>query len=573
MEALRAPSHYRWLWPEDGSGADADLGSIPGVLRRILVRRGFTTYQEAKRYLEAHPPEGSDDPFRMLDMEAAVDRLAHALRHGERIIVYGDYDVDGVTATALLVQVLQRLGAQVEPYIPDRFDEGYGLNRDALRRLWEAGARLVVSVDCGIRALEEVETAQRWGLDVIVTDHHHPGPELPRARAVVNPKRPGDTYPEKQLTGVGVAYKLALALLQRVAPRDLPFLETLLDLVALGTVADVAPLTGENRTLVRKGLHRLRHPQRQGLHALMGVAGIRPERLSAMDIAFILAPRLNAAGRLDTAYHALHLLMTDDLWEAGRLAQQLDLHNRQRQRLTERILAQAEAMAVPDPERPPWLLFAAHPEFHSGVIGLAAARLVERYHRPAVLVQVGPEWSKGSCRSIPEFHITQALERCRHLLAHFGGHSVAAGFTVATRHLPELQACLEAQAREHLQPLDDLRPTLAIDAIISLQELNLDLMRLLRWLEPTGTGNPPATLAVRHARIRRMQRLGREGQHLLLVLDDGTAVREAVAFRQGAWVHHLPERVHVVGYPSFDLYNGLYRVQFHIIDWQPVGSS
>lgn len=569
MPTFPVTARFRWEWPDESALPDGDLGAIPGVLRRVLLRRGFTTYEAAKRFLEAQPPEGTEDPFQLLDMEAAVDRLRYALRRGERIAVYGDYDVDGVTATALLVRVLQRLGAQVQPYIPDRFEEGYGLNQDALRQLYDQGIPLVVSVDCGIRALEEAEAARRWGLELIITDHHHPGPELPRARAVINPKRAGDPYPEKQLTGVGVAYKLAQALVRRLTPDHERSLQEELDLVALGTVADVAPLVGENRTLVRQGLHRLRHPQRQGLHALIGVAGLSPERLSASDIAFVLAPRLNAAGRLDTAYDALHLLLTDDVWEAGRLAQQLNLHNRRRQQLTERILRQAETIAVPDPHQPPWLLFAAHPDFHSGVIGLAAARLVERYHRPAVLVQVGPEWSRGSCRSIPEFHITQALENCAHLLEHYGGHSLAAGFTIATRWLPHLQACLEAQVREALSPFADLRPLLTIDAVITLRDLDLNLMRLLRWLEPTGTGNPPATLAVRDVQVRSVQFLGQDGQHLLLKLDDGTAVREALAFRQGDRAHQMPSRLHVVGHPSFDLYNGYYRVQLHIVDWQP----
>ncbi len=564
-------SRYRWRLPQD-LPASHDLGSIPDVLRQVLLNRGFTSYHAAKTFLEAHPPEGTQDPFLLLDMEEAVQRLTYALQRKEAIAIYGDYDVDGVTATALLLQVLEALGADVRPYIPNRFDEGYGLNKEALHHLKESGVRLVISVDCGIRALEEAEEARRLNLDLIITDHHHPGPEIPPARAVINPKREGDPYPEKQLTGVGVAYKLAQALLSRTASRHRHLLRQGLDLVALGTVADVAPLTGENRHLVRHGLHALRHPQRQGLFALMGVAGIRPERLSATDIAFILAPRLNAAGRLDTAYDALHLLLTKDVWEAGRLAQQLDVHNRRRQQLTERILAQAEAMAVPDPEHVPWLLFAAHEEFHSGVIGLAAARLLERYYRPVVLVQKGPEWSRGSCRSIPEFHITQALERCHHLLAHYGGHSVAAGFTIRTERLPELQACLEAQAREALQAIPDLRPVLDIDASITLAQVNLDLMSQLRWLEPTGTGNPPATFVVRGARVRSIQPLGRDGKHLRLVLDDGTAVREALAFRQGDMRDRLPPVLDVVGQALFDSYNGLYRVQFQIIDWQPAAS-
>ena len=559
-------ARYRWHLPPPAPSDD--LGRIPGVLRQVLRARGFTRYEAAKAYLEAHPPSGTENPFRMKGVEAAVERIAHALKRGETIVVYGDYDVDGVTATALLLETLQALGGRAKPYIPNRFDEGYGLNKEALERLHSEGARLVISVDCGIRALEEAEQARRLGLDLIITDHHHPGPELPKATAVVNPKQPGDPYPEKQLTGVGVAYKLAQALIQRLAPQRQELLRRGLDLVALGTIADVAPLTGENRHLVRLGLHALRHPTRQGLFSLIQVSGLKPERLSAIDVAFMLAPRLNAAGRLDTAYTALELLLTDDLWEAGRLAQQLDVHNRRRQQLTERIVSQAEALAVEDPENPPWLLFAAHEDFHSGVIGLAAARLLERYYRPVVLVQKGEEWSRGSCRSVPEFHITRALEKCSHLLAQYGGHSVAAGFTIRTRDLPRLRACLEAQAREALAALEDLRPRLDIDAQITLNEVNLRLMELLRWLEPTGTGNPPATFLFRGVRVRSVQPVGRDGNHLRLKIEDATGLREAMAFRQGAWHASLPRELDLVGHVVADAYNGQYRVQIHVLDWR-----
>ena len=559
-------SLYRWELPRP---AHADLGRIPDVLRQVLLARGFTSYAEAKAFLEAHPPEGTQDPFALQDMDRAVDRLAYAVRRGEPIAVYGDYDVDGVTATALLVQVLQELGAQVQPYIPNRFDEGYGLNVEALQSLKEEGMRLVVSVDCGIRAHREAQAAREMGLDLIITDHHHPAETLPEARAVINPKRPDDPYPEKHLTGVGLAYKLAQALLHRLAPQRASWLRKMLDLVALGTIADVAPLVGENRHLVRLGLHQLRHPWRQGLFSLMGVAGLRPERVTSMDVAFALAPRLNAAGRLDTAYTALRLLLTQDVWEAGQLAQQLNLHNRRRQQMTETMLAQAEALALEDDAPLPWLLFAAHPEFHSGVVGLVAARLVERYYRPAVVVELGEEWSRGSCRSIPEFHITQALDRCRHLLEHYGGHSLAAGFTIRTRHLPELKACLTEQARAALADVPDLRPSLFIDAVLTLRDINLNLLRLLRWLEPTGAGNPPATFLVRDVRVRQVRPMGSQQQHLSLKLEDDTGLGDAVAFGKASWAGRFPQRIDLVGQLLTDVYNDVYSVKLLVLDWRP----
>jgi len=557
--------HYRWLLPEPKRG---DLGRIPGVLRRVLLSRGLTTYEQAKAFLEAHPPEGTQNPFRLRDMDAAVDRLMFALQHDEPIAIYGDYDVDGVTATALLVEVLQELGGRVRYYIPNRFDEGYGLHTEALRDLKEQGIRLVVSVDCGIRAVQEADDARGMGLDLIITDHHHPGESLPQAVAVINPKRPDDAYPEKHLTGVGLAYKLAQALLHRMAPQRQALLRRMLDLVALGTVADVAPLLGENRYLVRLGLHELRQRlRRQGLYSLIQVAGLKPNRITSTHIAFILAPRLNAAGRLDTALTALRLLLTDDLWEAGQLALQLDNQNRRRQQLTEAMLAQAEALAVPDPDAPPWLLFAAHERFHSGVVGLVAARLVERYYRPAVVVEKGPEWSHGSCRSIPEFHITRALDACAHLLDHYGGHSAAAGFTIRTERLPELQACLTALAQNALAPYEDLRPVLPVDARITLRDLSIDLLRQLRWLEPTGAGNPPATFLVSNVRVRRVERLGRQGQHARLWLEDDTAIQEALLF--GNAPDAFPRQMDVVGQMLTDVYNGTYRIKLQILDWRP----
>lgn len=565
MVRTRRAAHYRWHMPPACHG---HLGGIPGVLRRVLLSRGFTTYDQAKAFLEAHPPEGTQNPFRLLDMEAAVDRLAYALRKGEPIVVYGDYDVDGVTATALLVSVLRGLGGQVHFYIPNRFDEGYGLHTEALQHLKDQGIRVVVSVDCGIRAVQEAEDARRMGLDLIITDHHHPGEVLPQAVAVINPKRSNDPYPEKHLTGVGLAYKLAQALMQRLAPQRHASLRDMLDLVALGTVADMAPLLGENRHLVRLGLHVLRNNlKRQGLFSLIQVAGLTPNRITSTHIAFILAPRLNAAGRLDTALTALRLLLTDNIWEAGQLALQLDNQNRRRQRLTETMLALAEALAVPDPEAPPWLLFAAHEDFHSGVVGLVAARLVEQYYRPAVVVEVGPEWSHGSCRSIPEFHITRALDACAHLLDRYGGHSAAAGFTIRTERLPELRACLTALAQEALAPYEDLRPELTIDAAIPLRDLTPDLLQQLRWLEPTGAGNPPATFLVSNVRVRRIERLGHDGQHARLILEDDTAVREALVFGNAPMA--FPPRMDVVGQVLTDVYNGTYRIKLQVLDWRP----
>ncbi len=398
--------------------------------------------------------------------------------------VYGDYDVDGVTATALLVQTLQRLGGNVRPYIPNRFDEGYGLNPDALDTLKAEGVGLVITVDCGIRSPDEVSHAQSIGLDMIISDHHQPADgDLPDALAVINPKQAGDRYPDKDLAGVGVAYKIAQALLSRNGRSTPGFqLDDLLDLVALGTVADLAPLVGENRVLVRKGLQKIRETKRQGLFSLAAVSDLPLPRTTATSIGFVLGPRLNAAGRLESALAAYELLTTTDIKRAGELAQQLNIQNRQRQELTRKIQEEAEAIALAE-EPGSNLLFAVHPGFNSGVVGLAAARLVENYYRPAVVGQVLEDSTRCSCRSIPEFHITQALDQCKDLLIRHGGHAAAAGFSVSNGNLEALKKRLKSIAAEQLGSRN-LRQTLNADAEVSLSDLRPELAQI--------SGCPPA---------------------------------------------------------------------------------
>ncbi len=565
MTARPSPQSPHWhVAPPPPPEAEEALRRFPPILRQVLYQRGFRTYDDARAFLEARPPEGTQDPFAIRDMDVAADRLIAAIRRREPIAVYGDYDVDGVTATALLTQALRRLGADVRPYIPNRFDEGYGLNFGALGTLHEQGVRVVVTVDCGIRSVEEAEHARHLGLDLIISDHHIPGEELPPALAVVNPKRADDAYPEKFLAGVGLAYKIAQALFLRLRPREADTVRAALDLVALGSVADLAPLQGENRYLVREGLHRLRRPQRQGLFSLIQVSGLKPERLTATHIGFMLGPRLNAAGRLDSALAALELLLTDDYMEAGRLAMQLDAQNRERQRQTREVQEKAEAIALADGEVP-LLLFAAHPDFNPGVVGLAASRLVERYYRPAIVGQRGAEFTRASCRSIPEFHITHALEACGHLLEHYGGHAAAAGFTVRNDRLPDLLACLHAQAEAALGSLD-LRPTLHADAEVRLRDLGVQVLTDFRWLEPTGYGNPRPRFVARGVRVLSARTVGKEAQHLKLILEDGGTRHEAIAFRQGHWLEDMPKTVDIFFTYEWNEYNGQRRPQLNIKD-------
>ncbi len=545
------------------AGVDAALGDYPPFLRQILYNRGVHTNDEARRFLQS--PLEPGDPFLLSDMGAAVERLEAAVRAGERVAVYGDYDVDGVTATALLVQVLRALGADVQEYIPNRFDEGYGLNNEALEALAAAGVQLVVTVDCGIRSAAEAQRARQLGMEMIITDHHHPLAELPEARAVICPKRADDGYPDKNLAGVGLAYKLAQALVGRF-PQDGLAAEDWLDLVALGTVADVVPLVGENRMLVRAGLARLRYGQRQGLLSLVGAAGLTASRLTATDIGFGLGPRLNAAGRLETALDSFRLLMAHDVQTAGLLAQKLDDQNRQRQVMTAQMQTMAETLMGDGGQGQ--LLFATHPDFNSGVVGLVAARLTESYYRPSIVGQQGEEFTRASCRSIPEFHITRALDECKDLLERHGGHAMAAGLTVRNERVGELAERLKAIAERELGGRD-LRPQIRADLEVSLAQLRPDWLNYLDQLQPTGVDNPEAAFVSRGVRVTRHRTVGSEGNHLRLTLLDGGITYDGIAFRQGHWAGRMPGRVDILYHFERNYYQGQVSLQLNIRDLRP----
>ena len=551
--------------------ADQKLVRFPPILRQLLYNRGCKTDEAARQYMEAQLPEGSD-PMNMLGIPEAAERIWQAIQKEERIAVYGDYDADGVTATALLTDLLMKLGAQVQGYIPNRFDEGYGLNTEALDALQAGGTALVVTVDCGIRSMDEAEHARRNGLDLIITDHHHPLDEMPRALALVNPKQPGEVYPDKNLAGVGLAYKLACALLEKAraagyAPAEQIEAEEYLDLVALGTISDQAPLIGENRALVRKGLEYIRRPHRQGILSLIGAAQLNALQITSDSIGFGLGPRLNAAGRLDSALAALNLLLTRDLAEAAFLAQQLDNQNRERQQITREIQAHAEGQALAE-EPDALLLFSAHESYNPGVIGLAASRLMEQYYRPSIVASHGPEFTRGSCRSIPEFHITKALDECADLLVRHGGHSAAAGFTVRNEHLPELVERLRLIAQRELGSLD-LRPTLRADAQVNLAELTPDLLNDLGYLQPTGQNNPAARFVSRGVRVLRSKTVGKDNSHLKLTVTDGIITYDAIAFRQGNLYGNLPQYIDVIYNFERNEYNGFVSLQLNVQDIHP----
>jgi single-stranded-DNA-specific exonuclease len=542
------------------------------IVLQVLYNRGIIDPSQVQAFLEKRYLEDTD-PFLLTDMDKAVGRIQRAIENEENIVVYGDFDADGVTSTVLLTQTLRGLGMmtrQVRPYIPDRVDEGYGLNTEALTKIKEDfEAALVISVDCGIRSVAEVAHANEIGLDMIITDHHSLGPQLPPATAVINPKRPESKYPETMLAGVGIAYKLAQALCKTMPERVNFEPSDLLDLVAIGTVADLAPLLGENRILVAQGLDVLNNAHRPGILSLARIARLKPGDLSAESIAFGLGPRINAAGRLAHAYDAARLLAVNNTIQADQYATRLDQLNRERQRITADLSAKAEAMIAPDAP----ILIAADTEFVSGVVGLVASRLADVHYRPAIVIEKGEEESRGSCRSIPEFHITEALDEVADLLVRHGGHAQAAGFTVTNDNLEAFITRMTAIADDKLSGLE-LQPTITVDAEVSLTDIDWALYESLSPLEPTGYANPTPVFMSRSVEVRSHRVVGQDGTHLQMFLsggkqDDRYQEMASIAFRQGAWASHLPQYIDIVYTVNVNEWRGRRTLQLMIQDIQP----
>jgi single-stranded-DNA-specific exonuclease len=495
----------------------------------VLVRRGYGDPETARRFLAADLP--AHNPFLLGDMRAACDAIHAAVAVGKRICVHGDYDVDGICATALAVLVLRQLGAEVEWHLPSRFEEGYGVSREALARFARDGVGLLLTVDCGITAVEEIAEARQAGLDVVVTDHHRPGNRLPDCPVVAT--RPSD-YPFPELCGTGVVYKLAQAL-------GAEGLEAHVDLVALATVADVVPLVDENRGLVAAGLKRLARTTKPGLRALMEAARVDPAIVDAGSVSFRLAPRINAAGRLGHPRQALELLLTDDAKDAERFAGELERLNRDRQAVEERILHEALAQVEEWPEskrrRRGYVL--AGEEWHRGVIGIVASRLVERFHRPVVLIAGGEgDWT-GSGRSIPAFDLHGALEACAEHLGRWGGHRAAAGLSIQPDRIEAFSEAFAAHSRSVLSD-EDLVPIARVDAAVDGRELTLALCEELGALAPFGLGNPAVRLLVGGCEVSELATVGEGGKHLRIRLRaNGRTLPGGIAFGRGGEVDRL----------------------------------
>ena len=608
-----SPTSKRWRLheklPEEHF---ARFHDVPRLVVQILHNRGIREPEHVHRFLD-HEPLFDTNPLRLKGMSEAVTRLQAAVQRHELIAVFGDYDADGVTAAALLTQTLMALGAQMRSagaYIPDRTREGYGLNRQALDALAQEGVRLVVTVDCGVRSVDEAAYAAEHGLDLIITDHHTVGAQLPQAVAVINPKQPECEYPFKQLAGVGLAFKLAQVLLSTAPQPSSLGEDDLLDLVALGTVADVSSLVDENRALVTRGLARLNSAPRLGIRKLMEQVGLAAGSVDSQTIGFALAPRLNAAGRLDSAYAAYELLMTDDEAKAADLARQLDGQNRDRQQLTLSAVEKARRFILADhplAELPPcedrglpktgdyrgrgFLYLLADPSFSEGVMGLVAGRLTEEFYRPALVAHLGEEVTRGSARSIPELHITHALDECADLLVRHGGHSAAAGFTVRNENLLALHTrLLEIAARELAEK--SLEPVLQIDAELNLRGIDrrtvedvltgrasrqqvcqgsqtdhgLQILDGLDRLRPFGSGNPAPVFASFGLEVKRKQPVGSDGRHLKMMLQDGRQVWDAIGFNLAGRSDEVGELVDVVYRLEVNTWNGRQSLQLVIED-------
>jgi single-stranded-DNA-specific exonuclease len=534
----------RWQIPaEPDRAAVSRLASaldLPELAAELLVRRGVDTPEAAQGFLAASLAD-LPDPFSMKGMSAAAERLARAVRGGERIILFGDYDVDGVTSTALMTGVLRELGAASEFYIPNRLEEGYGLNVEAVGKLADRGPGLLVALDCGVTAVAEVEHAVRRGLEVLVVDHHTTPAVLPPALAILNPHQPGCAYPTKFLCAAGVAFNLLLAVRKLLreqghfADRAEPNLRAWLDLVALATVADVVPLSGANRILVRHGLLELSKGTRPGIRALKSVAGLAEDApVTAGQVGFRLGPRINAAGRLGAAAHAVELLTTSDAAIASRIAGDLDVQNRERQSIERSMLDEAMALGQAQVDAGERALVLAREGWHAGVVGIVAARVAERLHRPTVVIALHDGTGKGSARSIEGFHLYDAIAQASGHLERFGGHRHAAGVTVKAERLDDFRRALQAHAAQTLTD-EDLQPRLRLDAPLELARVDLSLVEAIEKLGPFGAGNPEPVFfgPARARKVRVLANKGAGEPHLKLDLEAGPRGLPAIGFGLG----------------------------------------
>jgi single-stranded-DNA-specific exonuclease len=568
--APAARPRARWILPDAPDPgvvrALCDELLLPEPICRLLAARGHAPAETAKRYLRPRleqllPPE------QLLDLERAVERLVHAIRGGETILVHGDYDVDGMSSTTLITRAFRALGGKVVPFIPRRLLDGYDLTDAGVRAAREAGATVVVTCDCGTSAIAPVHALQAEGIDVIISDHHLPGGDLPNAYAILNPKRPGCGSEDKDLAAVGIAFKLALAVTRAFGGNE-NVVFSMLDLVALATIADIAPLRGENRVFARYGLRMLSETQNLGLRALIRSAGLEGKPLTAGRIGYILAPRLNAVGRLGHALRGVELLMAQSEHEANTIARELEELNVKRQEIDRATVEQARQRVLALDLEETYGIVLAEDGWHPGVIGIVASRIVEEFGRPTVLIGLDGDEGKGSGRSISRFDLHAGIGSCRHLLKRFGGHRSAAGVTIARDQVGEFARCFNEAARAALTP-DDLIPELRVDLEVALADLTPGFESLLRHLEPCGVGNPSPMLVSRGVRLAAPPRVvGQGGLKLRLQTDHDPL--EAIGWSLGNRIGELDlSRPFDIAYRlERDEYQGVSRLQAKLVDFR-----
>lgn len=537
---------------------------IHPLLANLLVSRGMDSASEARSFLNG-TIEDLHDPFLLSGMKEAVPRIMQAVRNGEQILIYGDYDADGISSTTLMIQLMRQLNANFDYYIPHRSKEGYGLHIHALEEARNQGVTLIITVDTGISAVEQIAYANETGMDVIVTDHHEPPSILPQAFALINPKLPYCPYPFKGLAGVGVVYKLAGALLGNDVP------ESWSELAALGTIADLMPLVGENRMIVRSGLKSMSQSAFPGMTALLKVAGWKKGDVSSIQVAFGLAPRINASGRMSHANQAVALLTAEDVRQAEIAANGLDLLNKERQSLVEHMVD--EAMTMLEDRRVeghiPDVIVVAGEGWNVGVVGIVASKILERYYRPTLVLGIDPVTGqcKGSARSIPSFDIYEALVSCSDLLDHFGGHPSAAGMSLHRDQLSQFEQRMNEFASSRLLP-EHCIPKMTVDLECSIHEVTVSMIEEIEGLAPFGMDNPSPRLLIRDAQLIEMKQIGKDGKHLKLTLGQQNKVIEALAFGKGDLAHllSLDDRIDVVAEPNINEWNGSRKPQLLIQD-------
>ncbi|MDQ0219327.1 single-stranded-DNA-specific exonuclease RecJ [Peribacillus cavernae] len=535
---------------------------ITPLVARLLANRGIQTIEEAQSFLFINE-QAFHDPFLLKDMDKAVQRIKQAIEAGEKIRIFGDYDADGVSSTSVMMIALTQMGANVDFYIPNRFTEGYGPNEKAFQFAAEAGVKLLITVDTGISAIHEAKVARELGLDYIVTDHHEPGPVLPEALAIIHPKLEDHTYPFKELAGVGVAFKLAHALLGHL-PEDL------LEIAAIGTIADLVPLHGENRLIAARGIHQLRHTKRPGLLSLIKKAGIQLDSLNEESIGFGMAPRINAAGRLGAADPTVDLIMAPDFETAEELATEIDSLNKERQGLVAEIAA--EAIREVEENYPPeenGVLVVGKEGWNSGIIGIVASKLVDRFYRPAIVFSYDREkgLAKGSARSIEDFDMFRNLSQCGDILPHFGGHPMAAGMTLKMADVDELRRRLNSLAHEQLTE-EDFTPVTKLDSVIAIEDITLQSVEELDLLAPFGMSNPKPKILIESANITGIRKIGTNQNHLKLQLGNSNISLDGVGFGLGYLYEQISpiSSVSVIGELSINEWNNIRKPQIFLKD-------